>query len=88
MINIIIAKYIKDFKLQLLFEISDYKVGNKEQVQKEADLKEYILAKKETGVFAPLKNVEFFKNFKLNANTIEWANGADITPERIYEMAE
>ncbi len=87
MINIIEAKYIKDFKLQLLFEISDYKVGKKEQVQKEADLKEYIMAKKETGVFAPLKDVEFFKNFRLNANTIEWANGADIAPERIYEMA-
>lgn len=46
------------------------------------------MAKKETGVFAPLKNVEFFKNFKLNANTIEWANGADIAPERLYEMME
>ncbi len=88
MINIIEARYIKNFKLQLLFEISDYKVGKKEQVQKEADLKEYIIAKKETGVFAPLKNVEFFKNFKLGANTIEWANGADIAPERIYEIAE
>lgn len=93
MINIIDARYIKDFKLQLLFEISDYEADKKEQVQKEqvqkeADFREYIMAKKETGIFAPLKDVEFFKNFKLNANTIEWANGADIAPERIYEMAQ
>ncbi|MDQ1340129.1 MAG: hypothetical protein QG567_1286 [Campylobacterota bacterium] len=87
MINIIEARYIKDFKVQLLFEISDYEANKKEQVQKEADLKKYIMSKKETGIFAQLKNVEFFKNFKLNANTIEWANGADIAPERIYEIA-
>ena len=88
MINIIESRYIKDFKVQLLFEISDYKADKKEQVQKEADFREYIMAKKETGVFAPLKDVEFFKNFRLNANTIEWANGADIAPEIIYELAE
>lgn len=87
MINIIEATYIKDFKLQLLFEISDYRIGKKEQVKKEADLREYLMAKKESGIFAPLKDVEFFKNFKLNTNTIEWANGADIAPERIYELS-
>lgn len=88
MITIKDAKYSKDFTLQLLFEINDYDNNKKEQVLKEADLKEYLMAKKETGIFAPLKDVEFFKNFSLNANTIEWANGADIAPERIYEMAK
>jgi len=88
MITIKDAKYRKDFTLQLLFEINDYTINKKEQVVKEADLKEYLMAKKETGIFAPLKDVEFFKNFSLNANTIEWANGADIAPEQLYEMAK
>jgi hypothetical protein len=87
MITVKEAKYINDFKLQLLFEINDYETNKKESVLKEADLKEYVMSKKDTGIFAPLKNVEFFKHFKLNSNTIEWANGADIAPERMYEIA-
>lgn len=87
MINIVDAKYIDNFRLQLLFEINDYVTNKKDRVEKVADLREYLMAKKDSGVFAPLKNVEFFRNFKLNANTIEWANGADIAPERIYELA-
>lgn len=78
------AKYLNDFKLQLLFEINDYEANKKECVLKEADFREYLMSKKDTGIFAPFKNVEFFK---LNANTIEWENGADIAPERIYEIA-
>jgi uncharacterized protein YnzC (UPF0291/DUF896 family) len=87
MITVKDAKYISDFKLQLLFEINDYATNQKESVLREADLKEYLMSKKDTGIFAPLKDVEFFKHFKLNANTIEWENGADIAPEKMYEIA-
>jgi hypothetical protein len=87
MITVKDAKYISDFKLQLLFEINDYATNKKESVLREADLKEYLMSKKDTGIFAPLKDVEFFKHFKLNANTIEWENGADIAPEKMYEIA-
>jgi len=87
MINIVEAKYIKDFKLRLCFEICDYKINKKERVQKDADLESYLGTKNDTSIFAPLKNIEFFKNFTLNANTIEWANGADIAPERLFEIA-
>jgi hypothetical protein len=88
MINIVDAKYIDDFRLQLLFEINDYTTNKKDRVQKVADLEEYLMSKKDSDVFVPLKNIEFFRHFKLNANTIEWENGADIAPERIYEIAK
>jgi hypothetical protein len=87
MITVKDAKYISDFKLQLLFEINDYATNTKETILREADLKEYLMSKKDTGIFAPLKDVEFFKHFKLNANTVEWDNGADIAPEKMYEIA-
>ena len=87
MINVIHAKYLEGFKLRLLFEISDYAADSRREEEKEVDLQEYLLTKQETGVFAPLKDVEYFKNFRLNANTLEWPNGADVAPERLYEQA-
>lgn len=39
-------------------------------------------------VFEPLKDVEKFKNFRLNPFTIEWENGADFAPENLYHFQE
>ena len=87
MINIKDAKYLNGFKLELSFEINDYQRNSKQSVQKIADLEKYLKDKKEDGIFAPLKNLSYFKNFTIGANTIEWENGADIAPERLYELA-
>jgi hypothetical protein len=38
-------------------------------------------------VFGPLRDVEYFKKFFLDLNTLCWPNGADIAPERLYEKA-
>ena len=74
------AVYIENFILELSLRIED------KNFKKIVNLEEYIKSKKPTGIFAPLRDVEYFKNFKLNANTVEWANGADIAPERFLEL--
>lgn len=87
MIHVADAKYLNGFKLELLFVINDYQKNSKQKVQKVADLEQYLKDKKEDSIFAPLKNLFFFQNFTIGANTVEWANGADIAPERLYELA-
>jgi len=41
-----------------------------------------------TGIFAPLKDLDYFKTVKLNAEwgTIHWDNGADLDPDVLYSV--
>lgn len=73
------AKYIGDFRLFVRFN------DNKEGV---IDMKEYIQSKGEHTIFASLKELENFQTLTLNKDidTVVWANGADIAPERLYEL--
>lgn len=68
------AEYVKDYRVWLKF--NDGKSG-------EVDLSKRLTW---DGVFKPLKNVNFFKNFKVTGSTIAWKNEADIAPERLYEL--
>jgi hypothetical protein len=80
------ATYIDDFIIDLSLNIQD---GQKTTIiQKTVNFKKYLKNKKDDGIFAPLKDKEYFKNFRLNANTIEWNNGADIAPERLLELGK
>ena len=78
------AVYIKNFIIDLSLTIEDGTL--RENIDKTVDLEEYINSKKQTGIFAPLRDINYFKNFTLNANTVEWENGADIAPERFLDL--
>jgi Protein of unknown function (DUF2442) len=39
-------------------------------------------------IFAPLAELSHFKQFTLEGGTLAWPNGADIAPERLYELTE
>lgn len=75
------AKYIDNFSLFVKFN------DGKEAV---IDMENYIKSKQENTIFAPLRELDNFKTVTLNRDidTIVWANGADIAPERLYEMME
>jgi len=69
------AEYLDGYRLRLYFNNGEVLV---------VDL--YSSLKGE--VFAPLKDIEYFKHFSIKFNTIEWENGADFAPEYLYELGK
>ena len=84
LVKVVEAIYVKNFIINLSLSINNNDQIN--TITKSVDLKKYLENKKNSGIFAPLRDINYFKNFKLNANTIEWENGADIAPERFLEI--
>ncbi|TAL68465.1 MAG: DUF2442 domain-containing protein [Bacteroidetes bacterium] len=77
MIEIKNAKYIDNYKIWL--EFSDGTSGI-------ADLSEDLWGK----IFEPLKDKNYFKNFAVSETmrTISWDNGADLSPEYLYDKVK
>lgn len=69
--------YISDYMLLLTFN---------DEITKIVDLKPYLKG----NIFEPLKNKDYFKTVKVNSDidTIVWENGADISPDFLYEIGE
>jgi len=69
------ANYVSEYKLLLTFED-----GNARLI----DLKPHL----EGEIFGPLKDISYFKTVKINSDldTIVWKNGADISPDFLYEI--
>lgn len=75
MVSVIKACYIDQYKIFLVF--SDKKEGI-------IDLKS-IITKDHRPIFTELSNLEKFKKFKLEADTVVWENGLDLAPEFLYK---
>ena len=67
------ARHLDNYKLLITFNNG---------VQKTVDLQNELNG----SFFAPLKQLEYFKQFQIKYNTIEWENGADYAPEYLYEI--
>jgi len=67
------AKYIKDYRVWIKF--NDGKFG-------EIDLAKDVWGE----IFEPLKDINYFKEFKIENDTLSWKNGADFAPEFLHEL--
>ncbi len=67
------ATYVKDYIIRVVFNDGVVKIVN---LKHELD----------EGIFKPLKHIEYFRNFRISANTIEWDNGADFAPEYLRSL--
>ena len=74
-LEVIKAEYIDGYRIRLHFNNEEIRI---------VDLSNSLKG----NVFAPLKDIEFFKNFTIKFNTIEWENGADFAPEYLYEISQ
>lgn len=73
MLRVIDVDYISDYKLLVTFSDGNRKIVN---------LEPYLKGE----VFGELLDKEKFVQYGLTHVTIEWANGADLAPEFLYEI--
>jgi hypothetical protein len=71
--DVINIKYMNGYIFHIAFD--DGVAGN-------VDFSEYV---DKGPIFTPLKNKDFFKHATIKGGTICWPNGADISPEALYE---
>lgn len=68
------AEYVDGFRIRLTFN---------DGVEGIVDFEDWL-----TGpVFEPLRDLEAFKRFFVEAGAVAWPNGADVAPEALHERA-
>ena len=67
------ARYVGGYRVQLSF--SDGTTG-------EVNLEDSL----DGPIFAPLRDVEYFKSFSIVGHTLAWPNGADFAPEYLRSL--
>jgi hypothetical protein len=77
MADVINVRYVRDYTVWLEFD---------DGAQGEVDISRSFKGP----VFEPLRNIEYFKQVRVNADlgTIVWPNGADVAPETLYERLQ
>jgi hypothetical protein len=73
MLRVVDVDYIKDYELLLTFS---------DGIKKKVNLAPYLTGE----VFGELLDKNKFIQYGLTRYTIEWANGADLAPEFLYEI--
>ncbi len=66
------ARYIADYTIWIKF--NDGSAG-------EIDLSEEL----DGTIFEPLRDILYFKSFRIEGHTLSWDNGADFAPEFLHE---
>lgn len=72
--HVVDARYLRGYVLELTFNDGSIR---------EVDFWPYI---DKGGVFEPLREADYFRRFFIDLNTVCWPNGADVAPERLYEI--
>ena len=72
---VIDAEYVSDYKIKVTFDNGEKKI---------ADCFKWLNGE----VFEPLKDKVYFKKFFVDGWSISWPNGADISPEALYEESQ
>jgi hypothetical protein len=76
LLNVTTAHYEGDYRVLLTFNNGETRL---------VDLEETIF-NDHRKVFEPLRDKQYFANFRLGLNTITWPNEADFAPEFLLEL--
>ncbi|MBR4135803.1 MAG: DUF2442 domain-containing protein [Bacteroidales bacterium] len=71
-LEIVKAEYRSSYRIRLWFNTGDVR---------EVNLEDSL----QGSVFEPLKDIQEFQKFHIRFNTIEWDNGADFSPEYLFD---
>ncbi len=71
------ARYVKDYQIILTFDNDKSKL---------IDLRNHL----DGEIFQPLTDINYFKKFRIDNDleTIVWENGADISPDFLFEIGQ